>query len=245
MLAIPTVVSTSVWSSQRAPCCSNQIQRTYVKYLKAMETTALEGVPAPVRPRPSVKVMVAVVALASFTIFITWRARVLEKTLERESEQPALVDKAAPDFTATTLDGRTVSLADFRGQKNVVVSFWASWCGPCRMEMPGLVKFYQTHHNPTSDFEILAVSIDEDPKDAQDFADAQKLNFPVLLDPKSRVADAYEVDGIPTMFVIDKQGKITYGHSGFDMTMEYQLLRELGIKEKKPVEGAVGGDASN
>ncbi len=210
-----------------------------------METTALEGVPVPAKPRPSLKTMAVVITLAIFTILITWRAHVLEKTLERESEQPALVDQVAPAFSASTLDGRTVSLSDFRGQKNVVVSFWASWCGPCRMEMPGLVKFYQTHHNATSDFEILAVSIDEDPKDAQDFAEAQKLNLPVLLDPKSTVADAYQVDGIPTMFVIDKQGKITYGHSGFDMGMEYQLMRELGIKEKGPVEGAAGADTSH
>ncbi len=210
-----------------------------------METTPLEGVTAPAKPQASLKVIVAVVALAIFTVLITWRARVLEKSLERESQQPALVDQVAPDFTAPALDGRMVSLADFRGQKNVVVSFWASWCGPCRMEMPGLVKFYQGHHSAASDFEILAVSIDEDPKDAQDFAEAQKLNFPVLLDPKSKVADAYQVDGIPTMFVIDKRGKITYGHSGFDMAMDYQLLRELGIKDNKSGEGAAGGDAGN
>ena len=191
----------------------------------------------PIRPGLSVRFIVGVTALAAFTILITWRARVLETTLESESEQPALVDKPAPDFSASTLDGRTVSLADFRGQKKVLVSFWASWCGPCRMEMPGLVKFYQSNHRASSDFEILAVSIDEDTKDAADFATAQKLNFPVLLDPKGKVAKAYEVDSIPTMFVIDKDGKISYGRIGYDSTMEYRLAHELGIKEKRPAEG--------
>ena len=85
-----------------------------------------------------------------------------------------------------------------------------------------------------SDFEILAVSIDDDPKDASDFATAQKLNFPVLLDPLQKMANAYEVEGIPTMFVIDKDGKVIYGQEGFSMGMEYQLARELGIKLKKP-----------
>jgi peroxiredoxin len=142
------------------------------------------------------------------------------------------VDKPAPDFSALTLDGRTVSLADFRGQKKVVVTFWASWCGPCRMEMPSLIQFYKRNHSDASDFEILAVSIDEDPKAAANFATAMKLNFPVLLDSSKSVANAYGVEGIPTMFVIDKAGKVIYGHAGFDATMEFRLANELGIKPK-------------
>lgn len=210
-----------------------------------MDTAALHDVPAPARPRLSVKAVLCVVVLAVFTILITWRARVLETILERESAQPALVNKPAPDFSAATLDGRTVSLADFRGQKKVVVSFWASWCGPCRREMPDLIQFYKSHHDASSDFEILAVSIDEDTKDASDFAAAQKLIFPVLLDPKHKMADAYEVDSIPTMLIIDKEGKITYGHIGYDMSMQYSLTRELGIKPKKPAEGASDDDSSH
>lgn len=210
-----------------------------------MNTVALEDAQGTARPRLSGRTILGIAVLAAFTILITWRARVLETTLERESEQPALVDKLAPDFSASTLDGRKVSLADFRGQKKVVVSFWASWCGPCRMEMPALTKFYRSNHTASSDFEILAVSIDEDPKAVNDFATAQKLNFPVLLDPQQKMASAYDVDGIPTMFVIDKDGKITYGHVGFDMSMEYWLARELGIKEKKSTEGATDGGASH
>jgi peroxiredoxin len=210
-----------------------------------MDSVALKDAEASVRPGLSVKTILAVAVLAAFTILITWRARVLETTLKSESEQPALVDKPAPDFSASTIDGRTVSLSDFRGQKNVVVSFWASWCMPCRLEMPALIKFYKSHHTASSDFEILAVSIDEDPKDAMDFATAEKLNFPVLLDSRKKVANAFEVDGIPTMFIIDKDGKITYGHAGYDMTMEYQLAFKLGIKEKKPTEGVTDGSASH
>jgi peroxiredoxin len=191
------------------------------------------------------KAILAIGLLAAFTILLVWRASVLETRLIRESEEPALVDKPAPEFSAATLDGQTVSLADFRGQKNVVVSFWASWCGPCKLEMPALIKFYKTNHNPSSDFEILAISIDEDTRDATAFAAAQKLNFPVLLDPKQRVANAYQVEGIPTIYVIDKNGKIIYGRQGFDMSMEYQLARELRIKQKKPAEGASDGDASH
>ena len=156
-----------------------------------------------------------------------------------------MVDKPAPDFSLATPEGRTVSLADFRGQKKVVVSFWASWCGPCRLEMPGLIKFYEHNHTASSDFEFLAVSIDEDPRDAVAFATAQKLNFPVLLDPVQKMAKSYEVEGIPTLLVIDKDGKITYGHIGYDMAMEFQLARALGIKPKTVTQGAADGSAGH
>ena len=168
--------------------------------------------------------------LAVTTVLLTWRARVLEVTLERQSQEPDLVQKQAPDFAAATLDGRTVRLADFRGQKKVVVSFWASWCGPCRLEMPELVQFYKANHTPESDFELLAISIDDDTQAAAEFATSEKLNFPVLLDPRQKTASAYGVDGIPTVFVIGKDGKITYGHIGYDGMMEYRLADALGIE---------------
>jgi peroxiredoxin len=201
-------------------------------------TLALTNAASSGGPRLSAPAVLGIVVLALLTILLTWRASILESVLQRQSEQPELVDKPAPDFSALTLDGRTVSLADFRGQKKVVVSFWASWCGPCRLEMPSLIQFYKTNHRDTSDFEILAVSIDEDPKAAADFATAMKLNFPVLVDPDKKIANAYQVEGIPTMFVIDKDGKVIYGRAGYDATMTFQLASELGIKDNKNAEGS-------
>jgi peroxiredoxin len=210
-----------------------------------MDALTLNDAQAPVRPRLSATAILGIAILAIFTVLLTWRASLLETALQRQNDQPELVDKPAPDFSAFTLDGRTVSLADFRGQKKVVVAFWASWCGPCRLEMPTLIQFYKNNHSDSSDFEILAVSIDEDPKEAANFATAMKLNFPVLVDPRQKVANAYGVEGIPTMFVIDKDGKVIYGHAGYDATMQFQLTRELGIKAKKSTEGAAGGDSSD
>src|SRR5215471_18561113 len=210
-----------------------------------MDAALQNDAPVLRRPGPSAKTVAGLLLLAAFTIFITWRARLVERTLQEQSEEPALVDKPAPDFSAATPDGRIVSLADFRGQKRVVVSFWASWCGPCRLEMPVLTKFYQDNHTASSDFEILAVSIDEDPRDAAAFAAAQKLKFPVLLDPLQKMAKAYEVDGIPTLFVIDKDGKITNGRIGYDLGLEWRLKIALRIRDQKRTEGAADGNAGH
>ena len=210
-----------------------------------MDTVDVKDAPASPRPRLPAKAIVGLVALAVLTILVIWRARVLELRLESQGEEPALVDKQAPEFSATTLDGQKVSLSDFRGQKNVVVSFWASWCGPCRLEMPVLTRFYRNNHTANSDFEILAVSIDEDTKDAMDYATQEKLNFPVILDSRGKMATDFEVEGIPTMFVIDKNGKIAYGHVGYDMGVEYRLANALGIKLKMAPEGAADGDSSH
>jgi len=86
--------------------------------------------------------------------------------------------------------------------------------------MPALTKFYHNNHTASSDFEILAVSIDEDFKDASDFASTQQMNVPVLLDPKQKIAGSYDVGAIPTLFVIDKDGKVIYGHVGYDFALE-------------------------
>jgi peroxiredoxin len=192
-----------------------------------------DGGPANERGRPPIRLktwqVVAIVSLALFTIFITWRVKRLEKsTLERTSAS-VMISKNAPEFTLPALSGETVSLADYRGKKTVVVSYWASWCGPCKVELPELREFYQRYHKADANFEILAISIDEQKADAEKYAAAEKLPFPVLFDPQSKTADAYSVQGIPTLFVIDKSGKIVHAHAGLEQAMQIQLMGELGL----------------
>ncbi|MGP0020908.1 MAG: peroxiredoxin family protein [Candidatus Sulfotelmatobacter sp.] len=191
-----------------------------------------------VAPRVSLTTILAVSALSIFTAFITWRARVVEIALE----QPLNVRVSAPDFRAITADGKSVSLADFRGKK-VVLAFWASWCGPCQEEMGALNTFYRAHHTASSDFEILAISIDEDTAQAAHFATEKKLTFPVLLDPHETVARAYEENGVPTLFVIDQYGNIRYAHVGFDRSDSFErvLAGELGINFDQPLNGGSSG----
>ena len=114
----------------------------------------------------------------------------------------------APAFSLQTLDGRTVSLADFRG-KVVMVHFWATWCPPCVEEMPMLEQLYRSLR--AADFEILAVSVDEGGARAvAEFMQRNGLNLPVLLDTRRSVAGLYGTFKFPETYVVDRQGVVTY-----------------------------------
>ena len=193
------------------------------------------------RPRLSPLSIAGIAVLTAFTVFITWRTKHIELGLLSHDHTAELLHKQAPEFTLDSLDGRKVSLADFRGKKKLVVSFWASWCGPCRLELPVLDEFYKRHHNE-SNFEIVAISIDDNREDAESFANRAKLPFPVLLDLASTAANAYGVDGIPVLFVIDENGKVTAGHTGFDQALQFRLAADLGIDLKAPAAEMEGAD---
>ena len=147
--------------------------------------------------------------------------------------------KRAPDFSLPALDGRTISLSDYEGKKKLVLSFWASWCGPCRLELPALRSFYERAHKPDTDFEFLAISIDDTREAAEAAVKETGLPFPVLLDLRQKAANAYNVYGIPTLFVIDKSGRVAYGGVGFNAGLEFILAGQLGIDPKTISPGAV------
>ena len=206
---------------------------------------ATEDYAASVRAKPSVAAVGAIVVLALFTIFITWRAKRLETAFLRRAETPALIQQMAPDFSLTSLDGRTVSLADYHGKKKLVLSFWASWCGPCRLEVPALQSFYERHRKDSDQFEILAISIDEERAPAEAFAMEMKPPFPMLLDLSGKTATAYHVESIPAVYVVDENGKVIYGHVGYDIALVTQLESELGLKTDTKDAGAPFGQSSH
>ena len=187
--------------------------------------------------RPPLRSILAIGLLAVFSVWITWRAKSLEVSTTPEGRSAQLVGKPAPEFALESLNGQKVSLGDYRG-KTLVTTFWASWCGPCRMELPVLVKFYKEQHKPDSNFEILAISVDTETDDARKAAQSLKLPFPVLLDADSHASHAYLVDAIPTMFFIDRGGKVTSSHTGFSMGLDVMMANQLGIKNYSPTGGA-------
>lgn len=113
----------------------------------------------------------------------------------------------APDFTFPDIHGKAVSLSQFRG-KVVFLNIWATWCGPCRIEMPDMEKLWQKFKK--QDFVILAVSIDRQGKSVvMPFMRELGLTFPVLLDPEGAIQRTYEVNALPSSLIIDKTGFIT------------------------------------
>jgi len=121
------------------------------------------------------------------------------------SRGPAAVGRPAPDFALPTAKGQTVRLSDYRGQV-VLVNLWATWCPPCRMELPELVAAFNRYRD--RGFTILAVNQGEGRDEVQAFAGEYGMAFPVLLDPEGRVLSLYPTRGIPASFLIDRQGVV-------------------------------------
>jgi peroxiredoxin len=136
----------------------------------------------------------------------------------------------APDFTLRTSDGRNLRLQELRGQV-VMVNFWASWCAPCRVEMPHLNKLSDKYR--ASGFTLLGVNVDEDPRNALNAATKMGVKFPVLLDADKRVVKLYDVATMPSTVLIDRDGRMRYLHrgyrEGYEETYDKQV-REL-LKE--------------
>jgi thiol-disulfide isomerase/thioredoxin len=128
------------------------------------------------------------------------------KFARRSSSSAQMQSSVAPDFTLQSLDGKSIRLSDFRG-KPVVLNFWATWCGPCKIEMPWFVDFQKQY--AAAGVQFLGVAMDDaSSKDIAEFAQSMKVNYPILIGKES-VGDAYGgVQFLPETFYIDRNGKI-------------------------------------
>ncbi|MFT8322866.1 MAG: redoxin domain-containing protein [Bacillus sp. (in: firmicutes)] len=115
------------------------------------------------------------------------------------------IGKAAPNFVLKNLAGETIKLSDYRGKK-VMLNFWATWCPPCKKEMPTIQKFYEENKDKVV---ILAVNIDGQ-EDVFDYVHSMNITFPILLDEKDKVNELYQIITIPTTFFIDENGIIQH-----------------------------------
>ena len=136
------------------------------------------------------------------------------------------VGTLAPDFTLKTSNGKNLKLSEHRGEV-VMINFWATWCGPCRQEMPLLNRLHEQYRK--AGFTLLGVSVDDKPQAAQDMARQLGVGFPVLFDTDKQVSRRYDVDAMPSTLLIDRDGKVRYIHRGF--LPGYEARYEAQIKE--------------
>ena len=154
--------------------------------------------------------------------------------MKAESKDPQFADamsrleaddlaRQKADFTLTDLNGKTWHLKDLHGRV-VVVNFWATWCPPCRKEMPDLQSLYDSYKE--KGLVILAVS-DEDEGKVRPFIVDKKITYPIMLDPERKVNDLYRVEGIPKTFVYDRDGKLVA--QSIDMRTKSQFQHMLSL----------------
>lgn len=141
----------------------------------------------------------------------------------------------APGFSLPALNSETIyRLSDLQG-KVVYLDFWASWCAPCRVSFPEIIQL--KHDLADKPFEVIAITVDENPEDAKRFLRRYNVPYPILLDSDGQFATRYSLPGMPTSFVIDQQGVIQLRHSGFkpgDMTIIQEKIERLLSANKIP-----------
>jgi peroxiredoxin len=129
--------------------------------------------------------------------------------------QPTLAvgpDDQAPDFTLKSLDGANLRLEEYRGQV-VLINFWASWCGPCRQEMPVLDRLHQRYAD--TGFAVLGVNVEGDAAPARELLAKVPVTFPVLIDEGQKVSELYDLEAMPSTVVIDRDGVVRFVHRGY------------------------------
>jgi len=130
----------------------------------------------------------------------------------------------APDFTLKSRSGENIKLSELRGEV-VMINFWASWCGPCRQEMPALNELYQ-RYNPMG-FTILGVNVEQDPGKAEALLREIPVDFPVLFDTDNRVTELYKVVAMPSTVLVDRNGQVRYIHKGYKPGYEQKYQEQV------------------
>lgn len=131
----------------------------------------------------------------------------------------------APDFRLAARGGKQVGLADFKGQV-VMLNFWATWCGPCRQEMPLLESIHKKYAK--MGFTIIGVNVEPDPKAAEAWLAKQPpVTFPIVYDVDSRVSKLYKVAGMPSSVIVDRKGNMRVLHKGYKPGDENQYLTHI------------------
>ena len=139
----------------------------------------------------------------------------------------AELKEVAPDFTLKSMGGKNLKLSEMAGNV-VLINFWASWCGPCREEMP-LLNALHNKYEPLG-FMVLGVNVEENPANAEGFLKNFPVDFPILLDDSNKVSKQYKVIAMPTTVVVDRDGNMRFLHQGYksgDEATYRQMVKKL------------------
>jgi peroxiredoxin len=154
-----------------------------------------------------------------FSILIAFSSLMLSSTASAVK-----IRQAAPDFTLASNTGSNIRLKDLRG-KVVMINFWATWCAPCRKELPLLNDLYNKYKS--KGFVLLGVNIDEHSKLAKKMITELKINFPVLFDSSQKTSESYDLQAMPSTFIVDKNGIIRFSHYGYKSGYEKKYERDV------------------
>ena len=165
--------------------------------------------------------------LVAFVGLPQWPLAAKAASAQSTSAPAPVAGAPAPDFSLNNLGGSEVRLSDLKGQV-VLVNFWATWCGPCRLEMPAIQQQYNALRD--KGFTVLAVNLDEPAEDVSRYTTELALTFPVLLDPGAKINDMYRVRGYPTSFFVNRDGVIDAEHVGIMSDGQLKdYLTQLGL----------------
>ena len=135
-----------------------------------------------------------------------------------------LAGQPAPDFALKSASGENLRLSEYRGDV-VMINFWATWCGPCRQEMPLLDELYSRYQRVG--FNLLGVNIDDDSNRAMDMVRELGVSFPVLFDASKEVSKLYQVNAMPVTVLVDREGRVRHVHHGYKPGYEQKYLDEV------------------
>jgi len=135
-----------------------------------------------------------------------------------------LEGQVAPDFALKSSTGENLRLSEYRGNV-VMINFWATWCGPCRQEMPLLDELYTRYERVG--FSLLGVNIDDDSRRAMQMVEDLGVSFPVLFDVRKEVSKLYEVEAMPVTVLVDREGNVRYVHHGYKSGYEDKYLDQV------------------
>jgi len=162
----------------------------------------------------------AATALTALFLLVSCGSTSMQSSDETAEAAAAQEPKPAPDFALLDAQGREIKLSSLKGNV-VLLNFWATWCGPCKIEMPWFVEFQRQYKD--QGFSVVAVSLDSEGWEVvKPFAEDFKLNFPVVVGDDALAEKFGGIAALPTTFIIDKEGRITASHTGLVSKSDYE-----------------------